>query len=110
MALFMCDVAKGEVPYDECGLGELRPEELVGCAVNVSSKPADLWKRDSLFTTRVAVCVRTPTAPPYGVTGKMCVVPRSVETATHRESGLNATSSKNEVGVLVDLHHVEKGR
>ena len=27
--------------------------------------------------------MRTPTGPPYGHTGKMWVVPRSVDTATH---------------------------
>ena len=48
--------------------------------------------RDNLLTTRGEVCVLTPTGPPYGQMGKMCVVPRSVDTATHRLSGEKATS------------------
>ena len=38
------------------------------------------------------VWVLTPTLPPYGQIGKMCVVPRSVETVTQRESGEKAMS------------------
>ena len=57
-----------------------------------SSMPADRWNLDSLLTTLGAVCVRTPTGPPYGVMGKIWVVPRSVDTATRRLSELKAMS------------------
>ena len=65
------------------GFGELRPLELGGGPAPASCSPADRWKRESLLTTRAEVWVRTPTGPPYGHTGKMWVVPRSVDTATH---------------------------
>lgn len=42
---------------------------------------------DILLTTCGVACVLTPTLPPYGVTGKTCVVPLRVDTATQRESG-----------------------
>merc|ERR1719412_379235 len=74
------------------GFGELRPLELGGGPAPASCSPADRWKRESLLTTRAEVGVRTPTGPPYGHTGKMWVVPRSVDTATHLLSGENATS------------------
>ena len=95
----------GELPRR--GLGELLPDpagadpeplpifdpaDPTTPACLVSSSPADLWNRDNLFTTLVDVCVLTPTGPPYGVIGKMWVVPRKVDTATQRESGLNAIS------------------
>ena len=59
-----------------------------------SSMPADLWNLDSLLTTLLDVWVLTPAGPPYGVMGNTCVVPRSVDTATKRLSGLNAMSCK----------------
>ena len=66
------------------GFGLLRPEEAVfDVLVGYSSNPAERWNLESLFTTRVEVWVRTPICPPYGVIGKMCDVPLSVETATH---------------------------
>ena len=71
------------------GAGEFRPLEDVG---GPSLRPADRWNLDSLLTTRGVVWVLTPTGPPYGEMGKMCVVPRSVETATHLESGEKAMS------------------
>lgn len=83
----------GELPSD--GLGELRPEELAwlpDTEGRYSSNPADRWNLESLFTTREEVWVLTPTGPPYGVMGKMWVVPRNVDTATHLESGLKAMS------------------
>ena len=58
----------------------------------LSSRPADRWKRDNRLTTLVDVWVLTPTGPPYGVMGNIWVVPLNVDTATHRESGLNAMS------------------
>ena len=71
------------------GAGEFRPLEEEG---GPSLSPADLWNLESLLTTLGEVWVLTPTGPPYGEMGKMWVVPRRVETATHLESGEKAMS------------------
>lgn len=74
-----------------CWLPDPLPDEFTGLAARTPStdRPADRWNRDNRFTTCGEPCVRTPAAPPYGVTGNTCVVPRIVDTANQRESSEN---------------------